>query len=62
MKKILLLSFVFLNLRMAEAQQQELPAAYLKDSLPEFVHREKDLLDRAYMAPTLLGTTDTLPG
>lgn len=62
MKKILLLSFVFLNLRMAEAQQQELPAAYLKDSLPALVQRAKDLLDRAYMAQTLLGTTDTLPG
>lgn len=62
MKKILLLSFVFLNLRIAEAQQHELPAAYLKDSLPALVQRAKDLLDRAYMAQTLLGTTDTLPG
>ena len=62
MKKILLLSFVFLNLRMAEAQRQELPAAYLKDSLPALVQRTKDLLDRAYMAQTLLGITDTLPG
>ncbi|MDR3711413.1 MAG: glycoside hydrolase family 9 protein [Puia sp.] len=40
----------------------ELPAAYLRDSLPGLVLKCRDLLDHAYMAQTLLATSDTLPG
>jgi hypothetical protein len=62
MKKIWLFGFIFLNLHQAKAQMNELPASFLKDSLPVWVQRARDLLDRAYMAQTPLATTDTLPG
>ncbi len=39
-----------------------LPAGYMRDSFPALVQKTKDLLDHAYMAQKLLGTTDTLPG
>jgi endoglucanase len=44
------------------AQTGNIPAAYLRDSLPSLVVKTKWLLDRAYMAKNLLATTDTLPG
>lgn len=39
-----------------------IPETYLKDSLPALVAKCKNLLDRAYMAQTLIAETDTLPG
>ena len=41
----------------------EIPPAYIRDSMPGLVRKCKDLLDSgAYMAQTLLGINDTLPG
>jgi hypothetical protein len=61
--KIALLSFVILlNSLASTAQNTGIPSAYLKDSLPVLIQRCRDLLDQAYMAQTLLATTDTLPG
>jgi len=44
------------------AQTSNIPASYLRDSLPSLVAKTKGLLDKAYMAQKLLATTDTLPG
>lgn len=44
------------------AQTSDIPASYLRDSLPSLVAKTKGLLDKAYMAQKLLTTTDTLPG
>jgi endoglucanase len=46
----------------AFAQQDKMPSAYLKDSLPALIEKTKDLLDHAYMAQKILTVTDTLPG
>jgi hypothetical protein len=62
MKLGTLIVFFLLNGLISAAQNAEIPPAYLKDSLPALVRRCKDLLDHAYMAQTLLATTDTLPG
>jgi endoglucanase len=61
MKIKLLILFAIIGLK-SRAQTGDIPAAYLKDSLPALVSKTKALLDRAYMAQTLLATTDTLPG
>lgn len=42
--------------------QNNIPADYLKDSMPVLIQKTKDLLDHAYMAQKLLAVTDTLPG
>ncbi len=44
------------------AQKNEIPAAYLKDSLPVLIEKTKDLLAHAYMAQKLIAVSDTLPG
>lgn len=46
----------------ANAQDTGIPAAYLRDSLPALVQQTSNLLAHSYMAQTLLGETDTLPG
>ncbi|CAL1517195.1 cellulase [Chitinophaga sp. MM2321] len=46
----------------AAAQDNEIPAAYLRDSLPVLVQQTTDLLAHSYMAQTLLAETDSLPG
>jgi hypothetical protein len=55
-----LIIFFLLNGLVSAAQNAEIPPAYLRDSLPALVRRCKDLLDHAYMAQTLLATTDSL--
>ncbi|HWB92189.1 MAG TPA: glycoside hydrolase family 9 protein [Puia sp.] len=39
-----------------------IPTEYMRDSMPSLVQKCKNLLDKAYMAQTLLGINDTLPG
>lgn len=46
----------------ASAQSGSLPADYVRDSLPVLVGKCEKLLESAYMAQTLLGETDTIPG
>ncbi len=63
MKKALLFYLITIMFPLVtSAQQNQIPSAYLKDSLSLLVEKSKDLLDRAYMAQKLLGVTDTLPG
>jgi endoglucanase len=62
MKKIVLILMVTASPFIAGAQTNKVPAAYLRDSLQTLVQKCKDLLDHAYMAQTLLSTSDTLPG
>lgn len=42
--------------------QNALPADYMRDSFPSLILKCKNLMDRSYMAQTLLAVTDTLPG
>lgn len=39
-----------------------IPAKYLKDSLPALIEKCRNLLSHSYMAQTLLAETDTIPG
>lgn len=62
MKKNILTPLLLVGFLFCKGQSSNLPSEYLQDSLPGLVQRCKDLLDQAYMAQTLLQTTDTLPG
>ena len=62
MKKSLFFCLIIITPFIVSAQQKEIPATYLKDSMPSLVEKAKDLLDSAYMAQKLLAVTDTLPG
>jgi endoglucanase len=59
MKKLILFLLFVLPLYLSA---QEIPAEYLRDSMPALIKKTKDLLDHSYMAQTLLTVTDTLPG
>ena len=61
MKRKLIALFIIICPVIARAQTTGIPASYLKDSLPALIEKAKGLLDRAYMAQTLLATVDTLP-
>jgi endoglucanase len=58
---VLLSEGAFANRRII-SKPDTLPARYLKDSLPVLIEKCRNLLNRAYMAQTLLGETDTIPG
>jgi endoglucanase len=60
-RKLLLILIILLPLK-GFAQTGEIPAFYLKDSLPILVAKAKNLLDKAYMAQKLLAVNDSLPG
>lgn len=62
MKSSLLFCLIVFLPTLVFAQQNKIPADYLKDSFPVLVERAKDLLDHSYMAQKLLEVTDTLPG
>ena len=62
MKKSIFFCLVILFPFVVSAQQNKIPDAYLRDSLPTLIEKTKDLLDHAYMAQKLLAVTDTLPG
>lgn len=62
MKRNCLLLLLMMYSFVGFAQSDAIPAAYLKDSLPALIVKTKALLDKAYMAQTLLATIDTLPG
>ena len=62
MKTAILFCVLILFPAAGAAQGTEIPASYLRDSLPALVQRCQDLLDHSYMAQTLLSRTDSLPG
>jgi endoglucanase len=61
MKKVMWLSLAFI-FPFSLSAQNEIPADYLRDSMPALIQKTKDLLDHAYMTQKLLAVTDTLPG
>ncbi len=61
MKKLIVVcSFIFAAL--LSRSQNNLPAGWLRDSMPALVEHTRGLLEHAYMAQQLLTVTDTLPG
>ncbi len=62
MKKQLCVLLLLTSVLFAVSQSNPVPAAYLRDSLPLLVLKCSNLLEHAYMAQTLIATTDTLPG
>jgi hypothetical protein len=62
MKKIFCILLITCFSVTANAQQNDLPAHYLKDSMPLLIQKAKEVLSHAYMVQKLLYVTDTLPG
>lgn len=62
MKIFVLMVMSLLGCYQTEAQDSDIPADFIRDSLPALVSRTKDLLDHSYMAKSLITVTDTLPG
>lgn len=62
MKKIFCMLLIACFSFVAKAQQNNIPAEYLKDSMPLLIQKAKEVLSHAYMVQKLLTVTDTLPG
>ncbi|HTN37451.1 MAG TPA: hypothetical protein VL053_10280 [Arachidicoccus sp.] len=62
MKRGLFCLVLWLAAGTVKSQKIQLPADYLRDSLPKLIQATSDLLSHAYMAQKLIAVTDTIPG